>query len=101
MAKKTSAKKSIINVFGKTYKIIYEDLSATGSDALCSPDNSMIIVHKDLEDQELLLAILHEELHAVFNRLAYTQTINESLEEVMVESISQFIVDNYNLSPKT
>jgi hypothetical protein len=59
------------------------------------------IIFYDPDFKNITQAILHEQIHALFYRIGFGQTdLSSNMEEQICESISVFILENYNLSPK-
>lgn len=86
----------VVNVFGKPYKIKYDDMSKTDACGLTDNKNSLIIIDSSLKGEELKHTLLHEMFHAVLYRTSITQSLSHDLEEVIVDQIATFLVDNYN-----
>lgn len=94
MGRKASMKS--IEIFGKTYKIEYRDLTEEHNFGYISHTHSMIIIDKNLKGAERELTIMHEFLHGVLTRVGVSQPLSSELEEVIVESISTFLVENFH-----
>ena len=55
-----------------------------------------IFINKKLKVDDLKSTILHEEIHAIFDRIGLNQTAHTSdFQEIICESISKFICENY------
>ena len=96
MKKKTKAL-----VLGKTFKISYDNLDNHKAYGLCSPSDSLIIIHNNLSPEDEIHTILHEEMHALFHRSGVEQAISQELQEVLCENVATFITENYHLKPKS
>ena len=93
---KIKPKPTVVNIFGKTYAIKYEDLSKAHVYGLVDNKNALIMIDKTLVGYELQQTLIHEYLHAVFDRTSLTQSIPDELEEVIVDQVATFLVDMYN-----
>jgi Zn-dependent peptidase ImmA (M78 family) len=92
-------KKRSKNILGKRVKYIFEDLM--GLCGQCDPSNDLIRINKFLKSDDLKTTILHEEFHYLFHRHGLNQTsIPLDVQEVIVETFSQFLVDHYEMKPK-
>ena len=89
-------KPGCINILGKTYKIKYEDKSKTDACGLTDNAKALIIIDKSLTGKDLEQTPLHEFFHGVFHRVGANQAIAPELEEIIVESIANFLVDIYD-----
>jgi Zn-dependent peptidase ImmA (M78 family) len=89
-------KPKVVNVFGKAYQIKYEDMSKTDACGLTDNKNYLIIIDSSLKGDDLKHTLLHESFHAILYRTSVTQSLSHELEEVIVDQIATFLVDNYN-----
>lgn len=90
--------KTCVNVFGKTYQIVREKLDE--HDGLCESDSRKITVSKNLRGDRFKQTLLHEEFHAVFDVIGLGSAVDSTLEEIIVEALSQFVVEHYKITPK-
>lgn len=51
-------------------------------------------------DSRKTATLLHELYHALFYRVGLTQAVDSTLEEVIVETISTFMDENFTMVPK-
>lgn len=81
-----------IRVFGKTYSI---------QKVTNHPKN-----HGDIDYEnstityDSMQSLLHEALHAIFRRIGVNQAISHDAEELIVESTSTFLVENFDIKLK-
>ncbi len=93
--------KKTVNVFGKTFKIKYDKtLASKGVHGVCDSDNNLILIDGLLKGDSLMQTLLHEEFHAVFSRIGLRQAVPDEVEEMIVDALATFIVDNYRIAPK-
>lgn len=103
MKKKSNRK--VVNVFGKPYLVKYvEDPTLPGDEhqvaGYCDNKKCEILVSSKLQKEEMTQTTLHEEFHAVFHRVGINQSVGREIEEVIVDSLATFLVDNYKVTPK-
>jgi len=86
-------------IFGRlTFYVEDESLDAKETTAKWQPleGEEFDIIFINPKFQNPKQAILHEELHALFNRIGVHQTsMTEDMEESIVEAVSQFITEAY------
>lgn len=92
------------NIYGKEVKYFkksFEAIGVQGLAGLFDPISWTISVDKNLKGDELKATILHEEIHAIGERCGLHQTkVDPDVWEIIAESISRFIVENYHLKDK-
>ena len=89
-------KPKCINVFGKTYEIKYDDLSKTDACGYTDNKHRLIVIDSGLKGDDLTHTLLHEYFHAILFTTSVTQSLSHDLEEVIVDQLATFLVDNYN-----
>lgn len=89
-------KPTVVNIFGCTYQIKYDDLSKTDACGYTDNRHRLIVIDSSLKDDDLKHTLLHEYFHAVLYRTSVVQSLSHDLEEIIVDQISTFLVDNYN-----
>jgi len=95
MGKKNSLKEVVC--FGQKIKIKYEDLQDTLSCGLYHYDIKEISIHKDLNDKDRAHTIVHEMVHAFFDRTGLNQTtIPFDLQEILCENLATFFLENFD-----
>ena len=90
-------KPQALNVFGKTYRIEYKPLEDL--DGECHNKKSLIEIDQSLTGSNFTQTLIHEGLHALFYRLGYNQVIHHDIEELLVDQIATFLVDNFTFEP--
>ncbi len=85
-----------IDIFGKTYKIEYKDLTGLPYQGQFKHHESIITVHNKLKGYELQQTLMHELLHAVLDRLSLSDVIESRVEEILVDSIATFLCENFS-----
>lgn len=90
-------------IFGRlTFYVEDETLEAQDSIAIWKPleGEEFDVIHLNPSFKNPAQAILHEELHALFNRIGVHQTsMTEDMEEQIVEAVSQFFCESYGIKP--
>lgn len=86
-------------IMGKTCKYTYTDLQdAMG---LFVPSTFEIFIDKTLKGDDLAHTVLHEEFHAVWDRLGLGNTeISHDIQELIVDGLSKFVTEHYKLVDK-
>lgn len=80
-----------------------ESLSDEGIAALWHPceGEEFDIIFFDPNYKNVKQALIHEEFHAVLSRVGlHNNQIDDKIEEIIVDTFSQFMVDNYYLKEK-
>jgi Zn-dependent peptidase ImmA (M78 family) len=85
-----------INIFGKTYKIEYKDLTGMPYQGQFKHEDALIVIHSKLGDYEKQQTLMHEMLHAVLDRLSISDVVDERIEEILVDSIATFLCENFS-----
>lgn len=65
------------------------------------PEGKYIAVDKDLSGKILEHTIIHEMLHAVFDRLHIDAQMERSFVEVLVENVSVALMENFEVKRKS
>lgn len=92
-----------INVKGVVYQIIKTDTfpEEGNLEGLCDLEKKIIYVKKSLKTPDLKKAFLHELFHAVlFEVGVHCTEISEDLEHIIVENLSNFVVDSFSIHSK-
>lgn len=87
-----------VSVLGKKIKIKYVDnpkVDSVDVDGFFCPNKMEIIINKQLSKEQLELTLNHEMLHAVLYRCGIHAVLDPMLEEIIVESVSQFLSDSF------
>jgi Zn-dependent peptidase ImmA (M78 family) len=87
---------SEIDVFGRTYQIIYVDLTQADNDGSFHYEDDLIQIDQSLVGQALQQTLLHEIFHAVMHRSSLSQAVGPALEEVLVDLIATFLTDHWD-----
>ncbi len=88
-------------IYGVPYRVYFKDLSKEHLDGYCDIENKEIYIHKDLPDKEKALVLLHEEGHALWDRLGLNRlSISGDVQELIVEAYAVYIHEAYNIKPK-
>lgn len=89
------------NILGKDITYYFENVEHLGYYGLYDGDNSKIVLDKKLKGDLKKHIQLHEEFHAVFDRLSLNRTsIPHDIQEVIVDGFSLFVVEMYNIREK-
>lgn len=85
-------------ILGKDIRYKRVDLSSVGAVGLYDPKSKTILIDKTLKGDEFKQTMLHEQFHCLWDRLGLNCTeISDDIQEVIVESFSQFVIDHYSL----
>ena len=85
-------------IFGQLVKVEFADLDLHIG-GLCHP-NGLIQINKELDDSQVLQVLLHEFIHAVIGRVSLYQAITPEIEEIIAETISKSLCENFILKSK-
>jgi len=92
----------LLDIFGLLVEIIYdehiqEDREADGEfcDRLFN-----ITIGDAINHDELMHTLLHETFHAYSKRIGLRQGISEETEEIIAESFTRFLVENFDIKLK-
>lgn len=86
-------------IMGKTAKISHVHLD--DADGLFIPSTFEIKIDKDLVGDDYVHTRLHEEFHAVWERLGLGNTeIPPEIQEIIVDGMSKYVTENYRLVDK-
>lgn len=83
-----------IEILGRRYKVNRKVLKE--DHGLCHNDRYEIDLEKSLKGRELAQTFLHECIHGILHRSGATQGIEDGLEEVICETISNFLTDTWD-----
>lgn len=87
-----------ITILGLKIKIIETDLTGTDYDGLYNGKTKTILIEKTLKGKYKQQILLHEIMHALFDRAGIHQLkISSDAEEILCEQISLFLVEQFNL----
>ena len=90
-----------LKVFGWLVKVNYIDLSETHNVGYYDFAKKQIYIHNKLSAKEKLATLIHELFHASLDRMAFNQTkIDHDLQEILVENLTQVLVENFKLTKK-
>ncbi len=94
------AKATEFNIFGSKISIIKRNGLKTLAHEYGHYDgeNSQIVVDSSLTEKEFVTTLMHEVIHATFDRLNIQ--INPTIEEMLCEVITISIYDNFKVSIK-
>lgn len=91
---------AFFNIFGTKIKVVKKDLSQAGFLGLYYNDKKKIEITTGLDKQTELETIIHEFVHAVFDRLSYRQAINIQLEELICDQLAKSLCENFTIRMK-
>jgi hypothetical protein len=92
-----------VKIYGWDVPIIKEPnlMDQHGFLGFYDPQNKQIRIDPRLKGAAFTSTLLHEMVHALFDRGGLAQTrIPSSLEEIICEQLSTIILENFELTPK-
>lgn len=92
-------KKRKLDIYGDLYTYKYAKMPEEECGE-CDAEARIITIDKSLKGDDLKQTILHEEIHAIFARIGLRQAVDLEVEEIIAESISTFVIENYRMIPK-
>ena len=84
----------VINVYGKTFKIVYRNLDS-GLYGECIPSKDLIEIDESLKGRDFMQTLVHEYFHALIDRISLNQILSEDLEEVICDNFATFLIENH------
>lgn len=91
----------VVNIFGAKVSIEFKQIpDEMGLAGYYDYTKLSIVVDSRLKGDAKISTILHECLHGCFHRMSYRQSIPHALEEVMIDQISNFLVENFDIKFK-
>lgn len=90
-----------ISVLGQEVKIEYVDLGVSSNYGEYHDDCSTILIDKNLSEDIMMQTLLHEVVHVVCARLGISgqSEFPALVEEVLAETFSKAIIQNFRLLP--
>jgi hypothetical protein len=90
-----------LDVLGMKVNIVMMDSVNGGADhGEWCPKDKEIRIDQNMTDEQKELYTLHELIHAHFFRIGLTETIDHLTEEIIADTLSTAIAENYRLVPK-
>jgi hypothetical protein len=87
-----------LNIFGKEYRIAFGELQSNDV-GTCNHITGEIILDRSKTTHDSIEQVaFHEILHAIFDRIGARQFIEPQAEEMLCDSISKCLMDNFKLS---
>lgn len=87
------------DVFGEAIKYRFKKLDPSLDGEYCCKDK-IIYIDKSLTGESLVQTLIHEECHAIFDRLGLKHVVSPDLEEIIVDSLTKWLIENYKISSK-
>ena len=88
------------SVYGKIIPVKLEDdpsIDGQAMDGYFDANNLIIVINKKLSEKQQKLTLYHELIHALFYRVGISMVIDRALQEILCESISQFIDESFEM----
>ena len=90
-----------LNVFGLKVVIEYKKIAdESGLMGYFDYSKNAITIDSRLKGSARLTTEIHESLHSLFHRLSYRQYIPHALEEIIIDQVSTFLVENFDIKLK-
>jgi len=87
------------DVFGMKVRYRFKKMAEDLDGEYC-PIKKTITISTKLENEGVILAIIHEEGHAVADRLGLAPLLKDSFEEFFIDNFTSWLVENYDITPK-
>jgi len=88
-----------IMVFGEKIPVTILPIEDAGG--YYYPGEKRIEIDSNLPDHDFYRVLLHEIMHSALDRVSLSGTISSELEEVIVDTLSKVVVENFSLKQKT
>lgn len=82
-----------VKIFGQDVEVSFS--SEVGDSHNANYVNGRILIHPKCPKKELARVFLHEFLHAVCERVSISQGITGETEEIIVDTLSKALVENF------
>lgn len=92
--------KGVLNIFGRTVPWERKSLANSGEYGNYCYEEHKITIDEEINQTKFIITILHEFIHALFNRLGYDQIIEQCVEEMICENIPKGLVENFDIKVK-
>jgi Zn-dependent peptidase ImmA (M78 family) len=92
-----------LNIKGAVYSIKHTDdfSDSDKNDGLCDFETKTIYINNNLSNDLIKRTLIHECFHAVmFECGIHCAKISEDLEEIIVENLSNFLIDSFIIRNK-
>lgn len=94
-------KKSFIwNIFGQKVNGSFKDISETQYAGFYDRTKKEVVIHTKLDKQTENITLVHECVHALFDRLGYVNAINLQTEELICDQIAKCLCENFDIKRK-
>lgn len=87
------------DIFGMRVKYIFKKLHVDLDGEYCH-EQGKIYISSNLQGEALILALIHEEGHAIADRLGLSDIMTEDVEELFIDNFTRWLVENYLIYPK-
>jgi hypothetical protein len=87
-----------LNILGKEYRITFGELQSDNL-GICNHVTGEIILDRSKTTHDSMEQVaFHEILHAIFDRIGARQFIEPQAEEMLCDSISKCLLDNFKFN---
>jgi hypothetical protein len=87
-----------LNIKGTEYKVILKELveSSFGTaQGCCDTHKKVITIHNGLELEQLLITLLHEVGHAIFEEVSINNAVGREAEEIIVDNFATEFIKHF------
>ena len=90
-----------LNIFGLDYKLLKVNELETGGVANLNYQTRTMKVLKTMKGQRYDECVIHEMVHAVFDRIGVGSTkLHPDFEEIICDSVAKVVSENFKLVPR-
>lgn len=89
-----------VDIFGKTYTIHQGKMNDAYA-GLCDYQSQKITIHEQCKGDDFTATLIHEVLHAAFQRMSVKQTgLHSQAEELIVDQLANVMTENFRIKLK-
>lgn len=89
-----------VNIFGKKIKLKRGDLGPNYL-GMYYPDENMIVIGSQVKNEkELVHVVVHELMHAIFDRCSVNQVVSYPNEEMIVDMTTKCFIEMFDIKFK-
>lgn len=87
-------------IFGQKVKLYFKDLGAAQICGYFEPTKKEIVIHSKLDKKLRDVTLMHEFIHAHFDRQSYRKIITIEVEELISDQLAKSLCENFDIRIK-
>lgn len=89
-----------VDIFGRLVILDFEEGLKDNEEADGDYKDGVIRLDDTLKDEDLICTLIHEMVHALFDRAGLRQGIQDQAEEVCAEQVAIMMIENFKITPR-